>query len=281
MNDSTSIASIGDLSKPANTLIEKISDAIGGIFKPYQIRRIAQAEAEAEKIHAVASMEVTELQRRALHRFIAEEAKRQQNIESITKRAIAEVSDKASPEKLEDDWIVNFFDKCRLISDEQMQGLWSRILAGEANSPGKYSKRTVNLLASLDMNDAELFSRLCSFMFVIQSFVPLIYDVEHPIYNDHGINFNVLSHLESIGLIQFENLAGFIRKSLPQRTTVSFYMTEVAIEFPSPSDNEMRIGSVLLTQAGQQLAPICGSLPREGFLDYVKGLWQSFGYKVE
>ena len=82
MSNSNSIINLGELSKPANTLIEKISDAIGGIFKPYQIRRIAQAETEAEKMRAVSQIKITHLQRRALHRFLAEEAKKQDNIET-------------------------------------------------------------------------------------------------------------------------------------------------------------------------------------------------------
>ncbi len=31
------LAKLGDLTKPATVLIEKISDAVGGVFKPYQI----------------------------------------------------------------------------------------------------------------------------------------------------------------------------------------------------------------------------------------------------
>jgi hypothetical protein len=34
MGDSGALINIGELAKPANTLVEKISDAIGGIFKP-------------------------------------------------------------------------------------------------------------------------------------------------------------------------------------------------------------------------------------------------------
>ena len=45
MSDSNSIINLGGLSKPATVLIEKISDAVGGVFKPYQIKRIAKAEA--------------------------------------------------------------------------------------------------------------------------------------------------------------------------------------------------------------------------------------------
>ncbi len=45
MTDGTSLVNIGELSKPATVLVEKISDAVGGIAKPWQIRRIAKAEA--------------------------------------------------------------------------------------------------------------------------------------------------------------------------------------------------------------------------------------------
>ena len=46
MSEPSQLAALGDVSKPASKLIEKVSDAIGGIFKPYQIRRGARAEAE-------------------------------------------------------------------------------------------------------------------------------------------------------------------------------------------------------------------------------------------
>jgi len=135
----------GDLTKPATVLIEKISEAIGGIFRPHQIRRIAEAEAEASRIKTVSEIEITDLQRRAIQRFFSEEAKKQQNIESITAMALPQLAEHASPENIEDDWITNFFDKCRLISDLDMQTLWSRLLSGEANSPGRFSKRTINV----------------------------------------------------------------------------------------------------------------------------------------
>jgi hypothetical protein len=41
---------LGNFSKPATVLIEKISDAVGGCFRPFQIKRIAKAESEAEII---------------------------------------------------------------------------------------------------------------------------------------------------------------------------------------------------------------------------------------
>ncbi len=152
---------VGDISKPADTLIRKVSKAVGGVFAPYQIKRIAKAEAEAAIIKAQTEIQITDLHRRAMHRFIEEEAERQKNIEDITAKALPQLAEGARPDAMEDDWVTNFFDKSRIVSDTQMQDLWSRVLAGEANAPGTYSKRTVNFLSDLDKIDAELFSKLC------------------------------------------------------------------------------------------------------------------------
>ena len=122
------LINLGELSKPPTVLIEKISDAIGGIFRPYQIRRIAEAEAEAEQIRALSQIEITALQNRAVSRFVIEEAKKQYNIETITEKALPLLEEGASPQNIEDDWIAHFFDRCRLISDEEMQALWSKVL---------------------------------------------------------------------------------------------------------------------------------------------------------
>src|SRR4051794_11062780 len=81
MDENTSLINIGELSRPATVLIEKISDAVGGIFKPYQMVRVAKAEAQADRVRADGQIEVSDLQRRAFNRFLEEEAKKQKNIE--------------------------------------------------------------------------------------------------------------------------------------------------------------------------------------------------------
>ena len=63
-----SLINLGNLSKPADTLIKKVSDAVGGLFAPYQVKRMAKAEAEAAMIKAQSKTEITDLHRRAVHR---------------------------------------------------------------------------------------------------------------------------------------------------------------------------------------------------------------------
>src|SRR5579863_1420448 len=260
---------LGDLSKPATVLIEKISDAVGGIFKPYQLVRVAKAEAEVGRIEAESRIQITDLQTRAMRRFLEEEAKKQSNIEDITQRALPLLEANSSPQNVQDDWIMNFFDKCRIVSDKDMQELWSRVLAGEANSPGTFSKRTVNLIGDLDKSDAELFTRLCGFGWMIGNVVPLVFEPQDKIYTYNGIDFGGLSHLESLGLIRFEPLAGFKRLQLPKKFSIYYYGMPLELTLPNDNDNELSLGKVLLTKAGQELAPICASRAVDGFFDFV------------
>ena len=63
---------LGNLSQPATTLINRVSDAVGGIAKPWQMKRVARAEAEVEEIKAATHLKLQEQEERALHRMIAD-----------------------------------------------------------------------------------------------------------------------------------------------------------------------------------------------------------------
>lgn len=273
---SISLVNLGKLSKPADTLIKKVSSAVGGIFEPWQIERVAKANAKADLIKAESQIEVTDLHRRAMHRFVEEEAQRQENMEAITEKAIPQLKEESDPSQIEDDWVTNFFDKSRIISDDEMQDVWAKVLAGEANAPGTYSKRTVNFLGDLDKRDAELFQNLCSFGFFVGKFTPLVFDSEASIYNERGIDFNTLTHLDSIGLIKFHGFSGFKRKGLPKKCAVLYAGMPLVLEMPKDEENDIPIGKVLLTKLGEELVTVCKSPKVDGFLDYVKDQWKQF-----
>ena len=285
MSDQEKVALIkvdfGDVSKTAKLLIEKISDAIGGYYRPSQIRRIAEAEADAARIKTISQIETTALQRRALERFVSEEAQKQQNIESVTEKALPDLSESAQPEDIDNDWITNFFDKCRLVSNDVMQGLWAKVLSGEANQPGGYSKRTVNLLSSLDKSDANLFRELCCFGWTVGEVTPLIYDVTSPLLEKHGLSFATLTHLDSIGLVTFAGVAGFSRKPFPKRVRLGYFDHVVEIEFPNDQENVFQAGKVLFTQAGLELSRICGATADPDILESMKSHWEKAGIKVQ
>ena len=271
-----SLVDLGSLSKPADTLIKKVSKAVGGFFEPYQIKRRAKAKAEAAIIMAQSEIQITDLHQRAAHRLLEEEAQHQKNMEDITAKAVLHLNEGANPDLMEDDWIANFFDKSRIVSDGEMQDLWARVLAGEANASGTFSKRTVNFLSDLDKVDAELFTKVCGFCWWIGEVMPLVVDVEDRIYTKHGINFASLSHLDSIGLIQFGNIAGFRRFGLPQIVSVYYFGKRLLLKMPHNIDNQFEIGNTRFTKIGQELVLICESKPVDGFWDYAKRYWRQY-----
>ena len=276
LDPSNPLINLGDLTKPASILVKKISNAVSILYEPLQIRKVAKAKADAALIEAQSDIEITDLHRRAAHRWIEEEAQQQKIMEDITAKALPQLNESAKPDSVDNDWIVNFFDKCRIVSDKEMQELWSRILASEANAPGTYSKRTVNFLSNLDKGEADLFTRLCGFGWVIGNFVPLVFDKKANIYNKDGINFNTLNHLDSIGLIQYDGIAGFTMQNLTHRFSVTYYGRTLTLEMPHDASNKLDIGKVMLTRIGNELVPICRSKSVDGFWEYVKEQWKQY-----
>lgn len=280
MDENTSLINIGELSRPATALIEKISDAVGGIFKPYQVVRIAKAEAHADRIRAESQIEISDLQRRAFHRFLNEEGVKQKNIEEITQQALPLLTEESKPIEVDDDWLTHFFDRCRLVSDHEMQSLWSRVLAGEANDPGKYSKRTVNFLSGLDKNEAEWFTAICNLCWKSgANFHPFLYRRQlGDVYARNGINGTMLRNLESIGLITISE-TGFLDKSPKRNIEFSYFGNEVLLTRTTTS--KFNLGSIVLTKVGKELAPICGGRPIDGYFEGIISFWRDQGHIVE
>ena len=178
------LMNIGDLAEPAKALIEKIADATGTLYEPKHIVEVAKAQAEAEKIQAEAEIEIakakaevaiiqaeseieiTDVHRRAAQRWLAEQGQQQESRENTIIKAIPQLNEDADPYAIEDDWIIKFFDKNRLVTDDEVQNLWANILAGEANRAGSYSPKALTTLADMNEKGLILFNAFCSFCIV-------------------------------------------------------------------------------------------------------------------
>lgn len=260
-----------DLTKPATVLIEKIAGAVGVLYEPKRIRSKAQAESDAKLILLDADMKAEIIKQRAIARLIVEESKKQENIESIIAKTLPELKENADPAMIEDDWLSNFFEKAKITSNNDMQDVWSRILSGEANSPGSFSRRTVNLLAQLDQQDAISLTNLASFVWIVDGDPhPLVFDIEDKIYLDHGVNFAEVNHLTTLGLITFEPLSGY-RTYRPGTggTFVGVYSGQLyTLKVPEAVHTSISLGKLLFTNSGKELLKICSPSNVEGFREY-------------
>lgn len=263
---------LSGLSKPTNTLVKKASIGLGSVFAG----KIAKEEAEAALIRARSEIEITDLQRRANFRRLEEDARHQKNMESITAKALPHLEDGANPEGIENDWITNFYDKCRNVSNEEMQSLWAKALAGEANKPGNYSRMTINYLSNLDKNDAMKFATLRRFCWSDDdgTLTPVVFDLEDSIYKSNGLLGHVLLHLKGIGLLQMEGiLGGFALGFSSDRVEMKYFGRPLYLEFKA-AEADLGVGKVIFTKIGQELASLCDAEPVKGFYEYVEKIWK-------
>jgi hypothetical protein len=175
--------------------------AVGVLYEPTHIRRLAQAEADAALIKAQGEAKVEAFERRVQARVSATEARRQRNIEAIVAGAAAALPGEVSSAPVEPDWVAEFFNQSQDVSNETMQSLWSRILAGEVASPGSFSLRTLHAVRLLTKVDAELFAHVCRFAVVLRSHLPVLID-NREYFRENGFTDRKALHLEALGLIQ-------------------------------------------------------------------------------
>jgi len=273
--------------------IKKVADAIGVIYEPTRIEKKAKAEAKAneikalsdaktDKIKALSIQNISEIQNRELKSLVYEHGKKLKNMERIIAYAASQIKDDAKPEKLDEDWISHFFEKCRIVSDREMQSLWSRILAGEANKPGSISKRTIELVSTLDNSDANLFTQFCTFTILFdERRIPIVFNSETTIYREKGIDFESLNHLESIGFIKLDYSRSFCLYKLPQNFIFFYFGISISFKLRPDCNITLKTGKALLTQIGQELAPICGAQINYEFLNFFTDYYRGSGIEVE
>ena len=203
-----------------------------------------------------------------------QEEKRQRNIGAVVGQAAAGLEGKEVQDHEPDhDWTARFFNEVQDVSSEEMQVLWARILAGEVERPGSTSIRTLSILKDMARRDAELFTRFCGFCWDIGIIMPLIYDHQADIYTRNGITFVAMGHLEALGLVKAVDF-GSIERTIQQKSGVAhYYGRSQLLIFPNEYGGSLDVGQAVLTQAGLEMAPICGSKPVDGFFEYVYDRW--------
>lgn len=123
-----------------------------------------------------------------------------------------------------------------------------------------------------DEEDVALFESLCQFVWVQGEPVPLIYDVEHPVYAKHGIDLAALRRLEAMGLVSFD-LTGYVKGKFGKHTRLFYFRKPTKIQFLREARNCLDLGHVLLTEKGKALATTCVAARNQEFYEYVVERW--------
>ncbi len=265
------------LSAPVTKLIECVSKGIGVLYKPTQIKKEGQASAEVFKIQlevietaltkspevaAIAlstlggKLELAEIERlaeRAHARISYQNTKEQENLEAIVGESIKYLGSTVAEEEVDPDWRTRFFNKAKDVSNEEMQEVWSKILAGEVTKPGSFSLRAIELLSLMSQSEAELFRKMSSYVFDHGHAIISHGTIQTKGFNSE-LNFVNILRLQDAGILMTkEGLA--LNQEFPPNGFIplSFAHGKLILRNSSKEKKVVRLNVLTLTTAAKEL----------------------------
>lgn len=198
------------LSAPLTKLIEVIAAGCGKAYGPTDVRRTARAQGDAAVILAEAEARRSEIALRAAQRLLDVEEMRQRNIESIAAVAAEQLSEAVSDAPVNPDWAARFFREAQDVSNEQMQQIWGKLLAGEVEKPGSFSARTLSVVSNLSSDEAKQFGNVCGLVSKIHrhGLATFLTDVNGSFAKSKGLSYDSFEVLQAAGLVIHSELAG-------------------------------------------------------------------------
>ncbi len=280
--DTTEIVKV--LVSPGEKLIDAISGAIGKAYEPRHIRKMAEAKAYELKLIsdavrnnsdipivydstgvAIDTSNYEEIAKRASSRLAYQEILKQQNIESVVDSAYEELenANDVSPDPVDPDWILRFFNSIENINSEDMQKLWGHILAGEIKRPNTYSYRTLEKLRNITQQEAEHFQFIASYALTHQGKKFLINECD--ILKRNKIFFGRILELEECGLMSAQNLTLTLSTSSGDMDYI-FNSEVIGVIKGTKEDTQDIVLSVyVFTESGSQLINAIQSAPNSQY----------------
>lgn len=260
--------------------VSRLIETVANVASVFQIGNIRASQARAhEKILSdVAADSSTPIEKRIAFvsnydRIVKEERKKRKILED----AIPHIKQDSHPEDIDEDWLVDFFDKAGKISSEQLAPIWSRILAEESNDPGKVPRSLLHSLFIMERKDAESFKNLSRFCFFqmdqSHSVHPIIFMGRLADTNfRQGITDSSLDDIRRLGLIDVDYTIGYAING-PAR----FRYGNAIIEVNSPTIN---LGCVRFSRSGRVLFDMVEHTSNDGIREHVCTVFRRNGYDV-
>ena len=166
-----------------------------------------------------------------------------------------------------------------MVSARPMQFTWAKVLAGETNNPGSFSRRVITALLSIDETDLEMLTSVRRACVLFDRIVLFVYELNGEIYRENGISFSTLLHLDEIGLVNFTDVSEHSSIATEgMRGCVDYFHEQISLQL-GPRQR-LYTGLVTLTKTGEELIAVCDAVPIPGFSAYIRRMWASFGVGV-
>jgi hypothetical protein len=193
---------------------------------------------------------------RTQKRLMYQQLKSQKNLEDITQKVVEQLKTETdiTDEKLDEDWITRFFSYAEEISNDEMQNLWARILAGEIKKPKSFSLRTLQTLRNISKEEAQIFTKIGKYAIKAQKEAFVYKGNSGKILENIGINFNEIILLQELDLIHTGDFLSFtLRKTKTLNSTHFIIGNNIVIVEKQQETPDKAIPVYLFTSTGKEL----------------------------
>jgi len=267
-----------DMLKFATKLIDTISSPFRWFAKYKEPVKQAKADVEATLIKAkaldplsaalgISKEEAVSLIFRSGEREQYDRINQQNNIEKIVQTSVTMLPSSVNDLPVEEDWVSDFFEQCKNISDKEMQTLWAKILAGEVAQPGTYSRRVLAFIKTLSRQEADLITRFCCLLWNNPGFgfMHIRIGSNFDYLKKYNIEYIDLIEMESMGLLRFDTATVFSFEKDEDNPLFFFYHGEPHYLYTANREGVTNIHVFAMTSLGNCLAPIAGSVRNEEY----------------
>jgi hypothetical protein len=261
-NPSEAVKAVAEVAK---LIIEPISTIAQTYADDFRLRKLAKTEIEIERLKTRARIN-------SEAEIIRHQINKEQILEKAKELLVGEESKKeSSPEtriKIEEDWVFKWASFAKDVSDETVQVLWAKILAGELTNPGTFSLRLLSTISSFRKVDAIAFDLFANYIWEgpQKTFFQLYTkETDELLEKKHNINYGFYSHLQSLGLLDANLQLGV--EFTPEKHLSALYGNH-CYSF-TILKNSSYFRARLLTSVGGELFNLCRQEPDSEYIELI------------
>jgi len=242
----------------------------------HQLLNLAKQFALADGLKP-ADQQLPIMERAKRHQQICK-IRQQKNLESIIQQALEYSSLEEITDRADADWFNSFILLAENISNQTMQALWAKILAGEIARPGSFSLKALKVFKDMSISDAKLLSkarslsvkdphnntmRIISGVYQKPSLLSVFFGSKQYRINlaEFGLNFSDLLALEENSLIFIQEAE---TRPLQKNETLTFDYNGTPLSL-SYKTNNVSLNFYKFTAIGNELSQLIANTPNSQY----------------
>lgn len=186
---------------------------------------------------------------------------------------------------MDNDFFRNTVEHAKTISNEEMQELIAKIIAGEYNNPGSYSMSTLHSIKMLGKDELELLERIGSLIINWTQIPKVLFTMPknaRDFLNELKIDFGSLQILQNLGIFLPNDMSTTLENTEKQKIAIQYFNQKIIFGPINESISEIKVPEFYsLSTTGEQIIKHLNPKFNSKYFDWIKNNYNIPNYKKE